>query len=46
MFKKLEKNRAVIYDRYSSSSQQEISVGTQLRECQEYAEKHDYFGVV
>lgn len=31
---------AVIYARYSSSSQREESIAGQLRECRQYAEKH------
>jgi DNA invertase Pin-like site-specific DNA recombinase len=33
--------RAVIYARYSSDSQTESSIQGQLRECQEYADKHN-----
>jgi len=33
--------KAVIYARYSSDSQNESSIEGQLRECQEYAEKHN-----
>ena len=32
---------AVIYARYSSSSQREESIAGQLRECRQYAERHD-----
>lgn len=32
---------AVIYARYSSSNQREESIAGQLRECRQYAEKHD-----
>lgn len=32
---------AVIYARFSSSAQREESIDTQVRECREYAEKHD-----
>jgi len=33
--------RAVIYARYSSDSQTESSVEGQIRECREYAERHN-----
>ena len=34
--------KAVIYARYSSENQTENSIGGQLRECMEYAEKHNF----
>lgn len=34
-------NVAVIYARYSSDNQREESIEGQIRECREYAEKHD-----
>ena len=33
--------KAVIYARYSSAEQREESIEGQLRECQEYAERHN-----
>ena len=33
--------RAVIYARYSSDGQREESIEGQLRECKEYAERHN-----
>jgi DNA invertase Pin-like site-specific DNA recombinase len=33
--------RAVIYARYSSTEQREESVEGQIRECKEYAERHN-----
>ena len=33
--------KAVIYARYSSDSQTENSIEGQLRECKEYAERHN-----
>ena len=32
---------AVIYARFSSSSQREESIDTQIRECMSYAHRHD-----
>lgn len=37
-----ENKRAVIYARYSSSSQREESIESQLRICQKFAADHDY----
>lgn len=37
----LQAARGVIYARYSSSGQREESIEGQLRECHEYAEKHN-----
>ena len=34
--------RAVIYARYSSSSQREESIEGQIRDCTEYAERNGY----
>lgn len=33
--------KAVIYDRYSSDSQREESIGGQIRECKAFAKKND-----